>query len=78
MHSKQVHSRWWKIPIHATVIITLRAKGKNSLKEGESGRQETGKEQPETRSNGNQSNFARAGERQGQNEESVREIALES
>lgn len=45
---------WWKIPIRATVVITLRAKGKNSLKEGESGKQKAGKDKAETRSNGNQ------------------------
>lgn len=49
MHSKQVRSRWWKILIHTTVIISLRAKEKNSLKERKSGREEPGKEQAETR-----------------------------
>lgn len=75
MHSQQVSSIWWKIPMHATVIITSRAKGKNSLKEGESG-----KEQAETRSNGNQSNLQGLGGERGRDkkEESVREIVLQS
>lgn len=72
MHSKQVSSRWWNIPIHATVIIILRAIGK---KEGEIGRQKPGKEQTETRSNGNQSNLRGLGGERGRdkNEKSVRQ-----
>lgn len=56
MHSKQVRSRWRKIPIGATVIITLRTKEKKTAsRKGESGGEEPGKEQSETRSNGHHS-----------------------